>query len=59
VLGYEVEEEDADADAEKAGDDHGDKPDKSEKKSKKKKKKKGAHAELPIKAVHFSNFILQ
>jgi flagellar FliL protein len=59
VLGFEVEEEDADADSEKAADDHGDKPDKSEKKPKKKKKKKAAHAELPIKAVHFSNFILQ
>jgi flagellar FliL protein len=56
VLGYEVEEEDADADAEKASEEKVDKP---EKKPKKKKKKKAAHAELPIKAVHFSNFILQ
>jgi flagellar FliL protein len=57
VLGFEVEEDDPEADAEKAADaEHGDKP---EKKPKKKKKKKAAHAELPIKAVHFSNFILQ
>jgi flagellar FliL protein len=56
VLGYEVEEEDTDADAEKASEEKVDKP---EKKPKKKKKKKAAHAELPVKAVHFSNFILQ
>jgi flagellar FliL protein len=51
VLGFEIDdEEEADAAA--------DNPDKPDKKSKKKKKKK-AHVELPVKAVHFSNFIIQ
>ncbi len=54
VLGFEVEDEEADAETDKA-----DGEDKADKKPKKKKKKKAAHAELPVKAVHFSNFIIQ
>ncbi len=50
AMGYEVDE-----DEEEEADDHAAKPDP---KAKKKKKKKAA-AELPIKAVHFSNFIIQ
>lgn len=58
VLGVEVEvEEDDEAAAE---DDGHDKPAaKSDAKAKNKKKKKKAPAVLPIKAVHFSNFIIQ
>jgi flagellar protein FliL len=54
ALGVEVEDE-ATADAA-----HADAGDKAEKKaSAKKKKKKGADTELPVRAVHFSNFIIQ
>ncbi len=48
AMGFEVEEPEADA----AADDE-------EKPKKKKKKSKKAAAELPISAVHFSNFIIQ
>ncbi len=54
VLGYEVEEEEAE-EAEAA---HGKKDAKKEGKAGK-KKKKAAPPELPIRAVHFSNFIVQ
>ena len=49
ALGFEIEEEEAEAEGE---DEHTDaKP--------KKKKKKKAAAALPVKSVHFSNFIIQ
>ncbi len=54
ALGAEVEDEAA-GDAAHAED--GDKS--SDKKAAKKKKKKGAEAEMPVRAVHFSNFIIQ
>ncbi len=53
ALGVEVAEEPAAA-AAPADEDEGDKPAK-----KSKKKKKAAPPELPVKAVHFSNFIIQ
>jgi flagellar FliL protein len=52
AMGYEVEEPDADADSAAAAAD-------DEKPKKKKKKGKKAEVELPIAAVHFSNFIIQ
>lgn len=53
VLGADVEDLEGDAAAEAAED-----PKKDAKKSTKKKKKKAA-AELPVRAVHFSSFIVQ
>jgi flagellar FliL protein len=56
ALGYDVSDEvDAKADPAKA-DDHGEDGGKA---AIKKKKGKAAHAELPVSAVHFSNFIIQ
>jgi flagellar FliL protein len=52
ALGYEVPEEEPEADEE-------DKPAKGEGKAKAKKKKKAEPPALPVKAVHFSNFIIQ
>ena len=52
AMGYDVEDEDDDPDAEAADDKAGKKP-----AAKKKKKKRGGDS--PIKAVHFSNFIIQ
>jgi flagellar protein FliL len=52
ALGYEIEEEDPEADEEE-------KPAKADSKAKSKKKKKAEPAALPVKAVHFSNFIIQ
>lgn len=53
ALGYEVEAEEADLDAEAADDKAGKQP------VPKKKKKKKPAVESPVKAVHFSNFIVQ
>jgi len=53
ALGYEVEDEAEDPDAEAADDKAGKQP------APKKKKKKKAAVESPVKAVHFSNFIVQ
>ena len=53
ALGYEVEAEEADLDAEAADDKSG------KQAVPKKKKKKKAAVESPVKAVHFSNFIIQ
>ncbi len=55
ALGVEVEEDEAAAPEEEGSD----KPAKGDAKAKSKKKKKKAAAVLPIKAVHFSNFIIQ
>ena len=52
ALGYDVEDEDGDHDAETADDKAGKKP-----AAKIKKKKRGGDS--PVKAVHFSNFIVQ
>jgi flagellar protein FliL len=52
ALGVEIDEDD---DAAEADDAHADKA----KAKKTKKKKKKAAAELPVRAVHFSNFIVQ
>jgi flagellar protein FliL len=51
ALGYDVEPEEPAATEEEGAD--------SKKAATKKKKKKGAPADLPVKAVHFSNFIIQ
>ena len=56
VLGAEIEEDDPD---EAAADAHGDKKDAKKDKAGSKKKKRKAPVELPIRAVHFSNFIVQ
>ena len=57
ALGYEVPEEEAEV----AADEKAEKSEKSDKGEKKpsKKQKKAAETELPVKAVHFSNFIIQ
>ncbi len=52
VLGYDVDDEDDDREAEAADDKAGKKP-----AAKKKKKRRGGDS--PVKAVHFSNFIVQ
>ncbi len=54
ALGYEVDDEEG-----AEGDDAPEKSDKAAAKNGKKKKKKPASPELPVKAVHFSNFIIQ
>jgi flagellar protein FliL len=54
ALGVEVEDDEAAAEDD---DSHSDKA--ADKKPKKKKKKKPAPPELPVRAVHFSNFIIQ
>lgn len=57
VLGAEVDDEDED---EESADAHGDKKDpKADAKKGGKKKKKRAAVELPVRAVHFSSFIVQ
>jgi flagellar protein FliL len=56
ALGIEIDEEDADAHAGKAGDKDAAA---DEDKPVKKKKKKKVEQELPVTAVHFSNFIIQ
>jgi flagellar FliL protein len=53
ALGYEVEDEEEDGHSAEAA------ADKADKKPAAKKKKKRAAVESPVKAVHFSNFIVQ
>lgn len=53
ALGYEVDDDDEEPADEAADDKHGKKP------PAKKKKKRRAASDSPVKAVHFSNFIVQ